>query len=69
MFCNRKTAFLAATRSAVKKKKTLKGVYIMTKYFATIGLMMLIGNEIFSLALLLVISLFFWMDVYKARHS
>lgn len=39
------------------------------KYFATIGLMMLVGNEIFSLLMLMVISLFFWMDVYKARQS
>lgn len=37
------------------------------KYIATIGLMMLIGNEIFSLLALMVIGLLFWLDVWKAR--
>lgn len=41
----------------------------MGKYFATAFIMFLVNNEIFSLLLLLVISLFFWMDVYKARQS
>lgn len=41
----------------------------MTKYFATIGLMMLIGNEIFSLLMLMVIGLLFWLDVAKARFQ
>ena len=39
------------------------------KYFATIGLMMLIGNEIFSLLMLMVIGLLFWLDVAKARFQ
>lgn len=41
----------------------------MTKYFATIGLMMLVGNEIFSLLMLMVIGLLFWLDVAKARFQ
>ncbi len=39
------------------------------KYFATIGLMMLVGNEIFSLLMLMVIGLLFWLDVAKARFQ
>lgn len=39
------------------------------KYIATIGLMMLIGNEIFSLLMLMVIGLLFWLDVAKARFQ
>lgn len=39
------------------------------KYIATIGLMMLIGNEIFSLLALMVIGLLFWLDVAKARFQ
>lgn len=39
------------------------------KYFATIGLMMLVGNEIFSLLCLMVIGLLFWLDVAKARFQ
>lgn len=37
------------------------------KYIATIGLMMLVGNEIFSLLMLMVIGLLFWLDVWKAK--
>lgn len=39
------------------------------KYFATIGLMMLVGNEIFSLLMLAVIGALFWLDVAKARFQ
>lgn len=39
------------------------------KYIATIGLMMLVGNEIFSLLMLMVIGLLFWLDVAKARFQ
>ena len=39
------------------------------KYIATIGLMMLIGNEIFSLLALMAIGLLFWLDVWKARFQ
>lgn len=39
------------------------------KYFATLGIMMLVGNEIFSLLCLMVIAGFFWTDVAKARFN
>ena len=39
------------------------------KYFATIGLMMLVHSEIFSLLMLMVIGLLFWLDVAKARFQ
>ena len=39
------------------------------KYFATLGIMMLVGNEIFSLLCLMVIAWFFWADVAKARFN
>lgn len=39
------------------------------KYFATIGLMMLVNSEIFSLLMLMVIGLLFWLDVAKARFQ
>lgn len=41
----------------------------MTKYFATIGLMMLVNSEVFSLLMLMVIGLLFWLDVAKARFQ
>ena len=37
------------------------------KYFATLGIMMLVNNELFSLLCLMVIAGFFWADVAKAR--
>ena len=39
------------------------------KYIATIGLMMLVNSEIFSLLMLMVIGLLFWLDVAKARFQ
>lgn len=39
----------------------------MTKYFATIGLMMLVNSEVFSLLMLAVIGALFWLDVWKAK--
>ena len=39
------------------------------KYFATLGIMMLVGNEIFSLLCLMVIAGFFWCDVAKERFN
>ena len=39
----------------------------MTKYFATICLMMLVNSEVFSLLMLAVIGLLFWLDVWKAK--
>ena len=62
------TASRMAVRSAVGDL-WIRRLYIMGKYFATAFIMFLVNNEIFSLLLLLVISLFFWMDVYKARQS
>ena len=41
----------------------------MTKYFATIGLLMLVNSEVFSLLMLMVIGLLFWLDVAKARFQ
>ena len=41
----------------------------MLKYLTSIGLMMLVGNEIFSLLMLMVIGLLFWLDVAKARFQ
>ena len=41
----------------------------MGKYFATAFIMFLVNNEIFSLVLLLVIGLLFWLDVAKARFQ
>lgn len=41
----------------------------MTKYFATIGLMMLVGNEVFSLLALMAMLAMFWLDVAKARFQ
>jgi len=37
------------------------------KYISTLGIMMLVGNEIFSLLCLMLIAGFFWADVAKAR--
>ncbi len=39
------------------------------KYIASVGIMMLVGNEIFSLAILSVIALMFLGDIAKARMS
>lgn len=39
----------------------------MTKYISTVFIMMLVGNEIFSLLCLMLIAGFFWADVAKAR--
>lgn len=39
------------------------------KYIASVGLMLLVNNEIFSLAILSVIALMFIGDIMKARMS
>lgn len=39
------------------------------KYIASIGIMLLVGNEIFSLAMLSIIALMFLADIAKARFS
>lgn len=39
------------------------------KYIASVGLMLLVNNEIFSLAILFVIALMFFGDIVKARMS
>lgn len=39
------------------------------KYISTLGIMMLVGNEIFSLLCLMVIAGFFWADVAKERFN
>ncbi len=39
------------------------------KYISILAIMMLVGNEIFSLLCLMVIAGFFWADVAKARFN
>lgn len=39
------------------------------KYIASIGIMLLVSNEIFSLAVLSIIALMFFADIAKARFS
>lgn len=39
------------------------------KYIASVGLMLMVNNEIFSLAILSVIALMFFGDIAKARFS
>lgn len=39
------------------------------KYIASVGLMLMVNNEIFSLAILFVIALMFFGDIAKARFS
>lgn len=39
------------------------------KYAACIAIMMLVGNEIFSLLCLMLIAGFFWTDVARARFN
>ncbi len=39
------------------------------KYIASIGIMLLVSNEIFSLAMLSIIALMFFGDIAKARFS
>ena len=39
------------------------------KYIASVGLMLMVNNEIFSLAMLSVIALMFLGDIAKARMS
>ena len=39
------------------------------KYIASIGIMLLVGNEIFSLLCLMAIAAFFFADIAKARFS
>lgn len=39
------------------------------KYIVSIGIMLLVSNEIFSLAILSVIALMFFADIAKARMS
>lgn len=39
------------------------------KYIASVGIMLLVSNEIFSLAALSIIALMFFGDVMKARMS
>ena len=39
------------------------------KYIASVGLMLMVNNEIFSLAILSVIVLMFFADIAKARFS
>ena len=41
----------------------------MLKYLTSIGLMILVNSEIFSLLMLMVIGLLFWLDVAKARFQ
>ena len=39
------------------------------KYLSTIGIMLLVSNEIFSLLCLMAIAAFFFADIAKARFS
>ena len=39
----------------------------MTKYLATVGIMLMVNSEVFSLLMLMVIGLLFWLDVWKAK--
>lgn len=39
------------------------------KYIASVGLMLMVNNEVFSLAILFVIALMFIGDIVKARMS
>lgn len=39
------------------------------KYIASVGLMLMVNNEVFSLAILFVIALMFLGDIMKARMS
>ena len=39
------------------------------KYIASIGIMLLVSNEIFSLLCLMAIAAFFFADIAKARFS
>ena len=39
------------------------------KYIASVGLMLMVSNEIFSLVMLSVIALMFFADIAKARFS
>jgi len=39
------------------------------KYLSTIGIMLLVSNEIFSLLCLMAIAAFFFTDIAKARFS
>ena len=39
------------------------------KYIASVGLMLMVNNEVFSLAILSVIALMFLGDIAKARFS
>ena len=39
------------------------------KYIASVGLMLMVNNEIFSLAILSAIALMFFADIAKARMS
>ena len=39
------------------------------KYIASVGLMLMVNNEVFSLAILFVIALMFIGDIMKARFS
>ena len=41
----------------------------MLKYLTSIGLMILVNSEIFSLLMLMVIGLLFWLDVAKVRFQ
>lgn len=41
----------------------------MIKYLTTVGLMLMVNSEIFSLLMLMVIGLLFWLDVAKARFQ
>ncbi len=39
------------------------------KYIASVGLMLMVNNEVFSLAILFIIALMFLGDIVKARMS
>ena len=39
------------------------------KYIASLSIMLMVSNEIFSLAMLSIISLMFFADIAKARFS
>ena len=39
------------------------------KYIASVGIMLMVSNEIFSLLCLMVIAAFFFADIAKARFS
>lgn len=39
------------------------------KYIASVGLMLMVNNEIFSLLCLMAIAAFFFADIAKARFS